>query len=98
MKRTYVYDVEQRGPDIVTGHSRKINPIIQKNETWIKEKKTRAVKTIKNAGILSDVVKSFEEIKLNESNVDDERFKDAIKKISSVIEDMRMEFKNDYWE
>lgn len=98
MKRAYVYDVEVKKPKIITGHSHQKKESSLKPDSSLQEKKSRALETLKNAGILSDVVKTFEKMKLNDHKDDEEKIKDAINKISTVIDELKSQFKKDYWE
>jgi len=98
MKRIVVYDVEQKKPESVTKHSEKIQTSNKKQETWENEKRRRAMKTIENASVLSGIVKSIETLKLNDPNEDGQVVKEAVEKISTIVEEMRKEFKKDYWD
>lgn len=98
MKRAYVYDVQVKKPEIVTGHSHQKKQSSIKHDLSTQEKKSRAIETLKNAGILSEVVKTFEKMKLNDRKDDEEKIKDAINKISTVIDELKSQFKKDYWE
>lgn len=98
MKRVIVYDVEQTKSEISSAHSDRIQDSQKKQETWSQEKRKRAMKTIHNAGVLNDIVKSIKEIKLNDPNSDGPVIKEAIDKIASIVEEMKLEFKKDYWD
>ncbi|NBO99903.1 MAG: hypothetical protein EBU90_07210 [Proteobacteria bacterium] len=98
MKRVIVYDVEQKKPESATKHSEKIQANNTKQESWEKEKRIRAMKTIENASVLSGIVKSIETLKLNDPNEDGQVIKEAVEKISSIVEEMRKDFKKDYWD
>lgn len=98
MKRVIVYDVEQTKSEISSAHSDRIQDSQKKQETWSQEKRKRAMKTIENAATLSNVVKSIKEIKLNDPNSDGPVVKEAIDKIASIVEEMKLEFKKDYWD
>lgn len=65
----------------------------RKNEEWLHEKRNIALKTINNAAVLADAVKTMKDtLEVNP----DSSLKDAIKKIDSVIEEMRIDFKKNY--
>jgi len=98
MKRIVVYDVEQKKPESETRHSEKLQTSNKKQETWENEKRRRAMKTIENASVLSGIVKSIETLKLNDPNEDGQIVKEAVEKISTIVEEMRKEFKKDYWD
>lgn len=98
MKRKIVYDFEQKMHETkhVHSHSLKENKkIITKKET---DRKSRAFRSIHNAGILSEIAKSIGSLKLNDPGSDEPVIKDAIEKISIIIEEMKLDFKKDYWE
>jgi len=98
MKRVVVYDVEQKKPTIASGHSDKVKETKNKQDSWALEKRKRAMKVIHNAGILSDIVKSIEHLNLSDPNRDGLVIKEAVEKISTIVEEMKQEFKKDYWE
>jgi len=98
MKRTIVYDIEQKRPAIVPMHSQKIKELQTQSFQKEKERKSRALRTIYNAGVLGDIVKSIEDLKLNDPKTQEPVLKEAIEKISKIVEEMKLEFKKDYWE
>jgi hypothetical protein len=98
MKRVVVYDFEQKKPNVASEHSETIKNSKKTQDSWSNEKRRRAMKTIQNAGVLSEIVKSIETLKLNDPGSDGPVIKDAIEKISSIVEEMKLEFKKDYWE
>ena len=93
MKRIVVYDVEQKKPEIKSGHSEQVRESQKKTEKVTSEKKARAFKTIQNATVLSGIVKSIEVLKLNDPDKDGPVIKEAIEKISSIVEEMKLDFK-----
>lgn len=98
MKRIIVYDVERK-PSAGTNRSyNQKREVENKKDSWTIEKRRRAMKTIENASVLSDVVKSIESLKLTDPNKDGLVIKNAIEKISIIVEEMKLEFKKDYWE
>ena len=98
MKRIIVYDVEHK-PSAGTNRSYNQKREVQnKKDSWTIEKRRRAMKTIENVSVLSDVVKSIESLKLTDPNKDGLIIKNAIDKISIIVEEMKLEFKKDYWE
>ncbi len=98
MKRVVVYEVEQKKADFVSGHSDNIREANNKKDSWTIEKRRRAMKTIENASTLSDIVRSIESLKLTDPTKDGVVIKNAIEKISTIVEEMKQEFKKDYWE
>jgi hypothetical protein len=96
MKRVVVYNVEEKKPETSTVHSQKVNQ--QKQDSWDSEKRKRAIKTIENASELSKIVKSIEALKLNDPQTDGYIIKEAVETISNIVEEMKLEFKKDYWE
>jgi hypothetical protein len=98
MKRVVVYEVEQKKPDVASGHSDNIREVNNKKDSWTIEKRRRAMKTIENASTLSDIVRSIESLKLTDPTRDGVVIKNAIEKISTIVEEMKQEFKKDYWE
>jgi len=98
MKRVVVYEVEQKKPDVATSHSADIRQSNNKKDSWTVEKRRRAMKTIENASTLSDIVRSIESLKLTDPTKDGIVIKNAIEKISTIVEEMKQEFKKDYWE
>ena len=99
MKRVVVYEVEQKKPDVASGHSDNIREVNNKNnkkDSWTIEKRRRAMKTIENASTLSDIVRSIESLKLTDPTRDGVVIKNAIEKISTIVEEMKQEFKKDY--
>ena len=98
MKRVVVYEVEQKQPDVASGHSDNIREVNNKKDSWTIEKRRRAMKTIENASTLSDIVRSIESLKLTDPTRDGVVIKNAIEKISTIVEEMKQEFKKDYWE
>lgn len=98
MKRTIVYDVEQKKPRITPMHSQKIRELQNKSNSKEKERKSRALRTIHNAGVLGEIVKSIGDLKLNDPNAEAPVIKEAIEKISKIVEEMKLDFKKDYWE
>lgn len=98
MKRVVVYEVEQKKPDVASGHSDNIREANNKKDSWTIEKRRRAMKTIENASTLSDIVRSIESLKLTDPTKDGVVIKNAIEKISTIVEEMKQEFKKDYWE
>lgn len=98
MKRVIIYDVEQKPPTVVSQSHNQIREAQNKKDSWTAEKKRRALKTIENASVLSDVVKSIELLKLIDPNKDGFLIKNAIEKILTIVEEMKLEFKKDYWE
>lgn len=97
MKRVVVYDVEQKKPQIKSGHSDKIK-FQNKKESITSERRSRAFRTIQNASILGEIIKSIENLDLTDPSKDGPVVKDAVNKISTIIEEMKLEFKKDYWE
>jgi len=98
MKRVVVYDFEQKKPNASSEHSDSLKSSKNEKDSWTVEKRKRAMKTIHNAGVLSDIVKSIETLKLNDPRADGPVIKEAIEKISSIVQEMKLEFKKDYWE
>ena len=98
MKRVVVYDIEKQKLEIKSGHSDQIRDSQKKSEKVTSEKKARAFKTIHNATVLSGIVKSIEALKLTDPEKDGPVIKEAIEKISSIVEEMKLDFKKDYWE
>jgi len=96
MKRVIVYDYEQKKPNVSSEHSDNLKNSKKNEDVWSVEKRKRAMKTIENAGVLSDIVKSIETLKLK--NSDEPVLQDAVEKISSIVEEMKLDFKKDYWE
>lgn len=94
VKRIVIYDVEQRKPEVKSGNSdnqRKKDPVAA-------ERRQRALRTIHNASTLSKIVESIESLKLTDPSKDGPVIKEAIDKISTIVEEMKLEFKKDYWE
>jgi hypothetical protein len=89
MKRVIVYDVETKKLDSKSEI---------KSDKSLNEKKQRAIRTIHNASTLSKIVKSIERLKLTDPSNDGPVIKEAIEKISSIVEEMKSEFKKDYWD
>ena len=98
MKRVVIYEVEQKQPDVASGYSDNIREANSKKDSWTVEKRRRAMKTIENASTLSDIVRSIESLKLTDPTRDGVVIKNAIEKISTIVEEMKQEFKKDYWE
>ena len=98
MKRVVIYEVEQKQHDVASGHSDNIREANSKKDSWTVEKRRRAMKTIENASTLSDIVRSIESLKLTDPTRDGVVIKNAIEKISTIVEEMKQEFKKDYWE
>jgi len=63
------------------------------SEEWTREKRNFALKTINNAKILTEAVSKFKNVA--EKNPDT-ALEEAIEKIDSVIEEMRVDFKKNY--
>jgi hypothetical protein len=98
MKRVVVYEVEQKKPDVATRRDADIRQSNNKKDSWTVEKRRRAMKTIENASTLSDIVRSIESLKLTDPTRDGIVIKEAVEKISTIVEEMKQEFKKDYWE
>ena len=98
MKRVVIYDVEQKRPPIINSQLNQIKEAQNKKGSWTVEKRARAVKTIEYASVLSNIAKSIESLKLIDPNVDGLVVKNVIEKISTIVEEMKLEFKKDYWE
>ena len=98
MKRVVIYEVAQKKPGFASGHSDNIKEANNKKDSWTVEKRRRAMKTIENASTLSDIVRSIESLKLTDPTRDGVVIKNAIEKISTIVEEMKQEFKKDYWE
>lgn len=96
MKRVLVYDVETKKVNTRTQRSTDfLDKVSDKNSI---EKKQRAIRTINNASTLSKIVESIETLKLNDPQKDGPIVKEAVEKISSIVEEMKLEFKKDYWD
>lgn len=94
MKRVIVYNVEPNKADIKTGHSGGK----QKKDDLSIERRQRALKTIENASTLSKIVKTIESLDLTDPSKDGPVIQDAVNKITTIIEEMKLDFKKDYWE
>jgi len=97
MKRVVIYDFEQKKPKTSVEHSEDVKNSKKNQDPWSIEKRKRAMKTIENAGVLSDIAKSIKALKLDDPGTDAPVIKEAIEKISSIVEEMKLEFKKDYW-
>jgi len=96
MKRVLVYDVEMKK---IGNQTRRSTEFLDKSsDKPSAEKKQRAIRTINNASALSKIVESIETLKLNDPQKDGPIVKEAVEKISSIVEEMKLEFKKDYWD
>ena len=95
MKRVLIYDVETKK---ATNHIQQPNRFDKNQEKSSLEKKERAIRTIHNVSILSKIVESIETLKLTDPQKDGPVVKDAVEKISSIVEEMEVDFKKDYWD
>lgn len=96
MKRVFVYDVDMKN---MNRHSRRTTEFVDKTtDKSAAEKKQRAIRTINNASVLSKIVESIETLKLNDPQKDGPIVKEAVEKISSIVEEMKLDFKKDYWD
>lgn len=96
MKRVLVYDVETK--KVNTRAQRSTDFLDKASDKNSVEKKQRAIRTINNASALSKIVESIETLKLNDPQKDGPIVKEAVEKISSIVEEMKLEFKKDYWD
>jgi len=90
-----IYEVEQIKKEVQV--PKKSSFSSDKKEAWMIEKKNRAFKMIHNASVLNEVVEnisSLKSIKENESPV----VKDAVEKLNLIIDELKLNFKKDYWE
>lgn len=93
MKRVVIYDVESKKPGVKTAHSNE-----QKKDDLSVARRQRALKTIENASALSKIVKTIESLDLTDPSKDGPVIQDAVNKITTIIEEMKLDFKKDYWE
>jgi len=96
MKRVVVYDVEAK--QVNKQSYQMIDQRNKKTDKTLLEKKQRALRTINNASILSKIVESIETLKLTDPQSDGPIVKEAVDKISSIVEEMKLDFKKDYWD
>lgn len=96
MKRVLVYDVETKR--VNTRTQRSTDFLDKTSDKTTTEKKQRAIRTINNASALSKIVESIETLKLNDPQKDGPIVKEAVEKISTIVEEMKLEFKKDYWD
>jgi len=100
MKRVIVYDVDTtKNRGTASRFYKKEKDNSQNKEAWIIEKRQRALKTINNVSILNDVIKNIKSLKIStEQQNNDKVLKEAVETIASIVEEMKLEFKKDYWE
>lgn len=95
MKRVVVYDIKENRIENSSAQTKK--NVIQNEKTWEVEKRKRAMKTIQNVSDLTKIVESIETLKIKDPNTDGIIVKQVVEKISNIVEEMRLEFKKDYW-
>ena len=86
--RKIVFDVK----NVYSTGGRDQQPKVNSDE-WTREKRNFALKTINNAKILTEAVTKFKNIAQENPDI---ALTEAIEKIDSVIEEMRVDFKKHY--
>jgi len=100
MKRVIVYDVDTTKNCGTASHFyKKEKDNLQNKEAWIIEKRQRALKTINNVSILNEVIKNIKSLKIStEQQNNGKILKEVVETITLIVEEMKLEFKKDYWE
>jgi len=100
MKRVIVYDVDTtKNCGTASNFYKKEKDNSQNKEAWIIEKRQRALKTINNVSILNEVIKNIKSLKIStEQQNNGKILKEVVETIALIVEEMKLEFKKDYWE
>lgn len=100
--RVIVYEVENKEVKNDDPNTKKIATYVyqppqhtDEEKSWVVEKKARAFRNINSISVLNEVVDSMSTLSLEKNT--ETVVKEAVKKISSVVEEMKLEFKKDYW-
>ena len=94
IKRVVVYDIENAKPNIKTGHSNQIT----KKDPDVTERRRRALKKIENASELGKIIATIQSLNLSNPLKDGPLIQESVEKISLIIEDLKSDFKKEYWE